>query len=87
MGALSDLPGIGPDTQRQLEEVGIDTPEALRAAGSKEAWLRILARDPSACINRLLGLEGAVQGVRKSQLDEACKEDLRTFCKKSKGQA
>lgn len=48
MGELSKLPNIGKAVEQQLHEVGIDTPEQLREAGSKEAWSRILAKDPSA---------------------------------------
>lgn len=79
MKTLSQMPNIGPEIQRQLAEAGITTPEQLRAVGSKEAWLRILARDPSACINRLCGLEGAIQNVRWHQLDDETKADLKAF--------
>lgn len=48
MGELHTLPNIGEIVESQLEEVGIATIEELRRVGSKEAWLRILARDPSA---------------------------------------
>ena len=48
---LMTLPEIGAVTARQLVSVGIDTPEELRAVGSKEAFLRIRERlDPGACI-------------------------------------
>jgi DNA transformation protein len=46
---------------------------------SKEAWLRILARDPSACIMRLSALEGAIRGVRWHYLDADVKADLKAF--------
>lgn len=75
MGELQTLPNIGAEVERQLHNVGITTIAELRAVGSKEAWLRILAHDPSACINRLGGLEGAVRGVRRVELEE----DLRAF--------
>lgn len=35
--------------------------------------------DESACINRLLALEGAIQGVKKNMLSADVKEDLREF--------
>lgn len=82
---LTDLPNIGPEIARQLREVGIDSPEALRAAGAREAWTRILAMDPSACYNRLTGLEGAVRGVRKAALPDDVKLDLKTFYQQRKG--
>lgn len=84
MAALEDLPNIGPKLTHQLEQVGIHTPEELRAAGSREAWLRILGMDPSACLLRLQSLEGAVQGVPKKELDPAVKEELRAFYRQHK---
>lgn len=79
MPGLEQMPNIGPEMKRQLKEVDIQTPAQLIQAGSKEAWLRILARDPSACLNRLYGLEGAIQGVRWHNLSEASKAELKKF--------
>ena len=47
--------------------------------GSRQAWLKIKAIDDSACINRLYGLEGAVQGIKKSQLSSEVKAELKEF--------
>lgn len=85
MGALQQLPNIAAVMEAQLHEVGIDTPEQLREAGSREAWLRILARDPSACYNRLCGLEGAIRGMRWHNLDDAVKQALKEFYTVHKG--
>lgn len=79
MGELSKLPNIGKEVERQLNEVGITTVDQLQDIGSKEAWLRIKAIDESACINRLYGLEGAVQGVKKTMLSPEEKADLKGF--------
>ena len=68
MGELSTLPNIGPEVERQLHEAGVTTAAELRALGAEDAWLRIQANDPSACIHRLLALEGAIQGVKKTLL-------------------
>ena len=68
MGELSKLPNIGKAVEAQLIQVGIETPEALREIGAKAAWLKIQEIDPSACINRLMALEGAIQGVKKADL-------------------
>lgn len=65
MGELAKLPNIGKAVEEQLMQVGIETPDALRNAGAKAAWLKIQQIAPSACIHRLLALEGAIQGVRK----------------------
>ncbi|NLM71121.1 MAG: hypothetical protein GX181_04050 [Synergistaceae bacterium] len=48
MGELSKLPNIGPKLESQLSDAGIITEEEFRRVGSREAWRRILERDPSA---------------------------------------
>ena len=85
MGELSKLPNIAAKLEAQLADVGITTEEELRKVGSREAWLRILARDPSACIMRLSSLEGAIQGIRWHYLDEVTKKALKTFYHQHKG--
>ena len=85
MKKLTDLPNIGKSVARQLEQVGIAAPEELQAVGAKEAWLRILAIDDSACINRLCALEGALEGVRWHDLSAETKADLKAFYEEHKG--
>ena len=84
MGVLSKLPNIGPDTERQLIEVGISTYEELKELGAEKAWLKIQTIDESACIHRLLGLEGAIQGVKKTMLPSERKAELKEFYKWNK---
>jgi len=84
MGELTTLPNIAEKLERQLSDVGITTIKQLREIGSREAWLRILANDPSACIMRLSSLEGAIQGVRWHFLDEETKASLKQFYKEHK---
>ena len=79
MGELSKLENIGKKVEEQLEQVGISTAEELRNIGSKAAWLRIQEIDESACINRLMALEGAIQGVKKTMLSDQAKADLKEF--------
>ena len=79
MGELAKLPNIGKVVEEQLNEVGINTFEELKAIGSKQAWLRIKAIDESACINRLCALEGAIQGIRWHDLDAQKKGELKEF--------
>lgn len=79
MGELTKLPNIAAKLEAQLVDVGISTEEELRNIGSREAWLRILARDPSACIMRLSALEGAIQGVRWHYLDDETKRSIKAF--------
>lgn len=85
MGELAELPNIGPEIERQLHQAGIMTGEELRKTGSKAAWLAIYGFDASACIHRLYGLEGAVRGIPKRQLDEKTKQDLKNFYREIKG--
>ena len=84
MGELSKLPNIGKAVEAQLIQVGIENPDALREIGAKAAWLKIQEIDPSACIHRLLALEGAVQGVKKIELSDAMKADLKAFYQEHK---
>jgi DNA transformation protein len=84
MGQLQSLPNIGGKLEQQLSDVGIDSIDELRRVGSREAWLRILSRDPSACLMRLSALEGALRGVRWHALDDATKAELKAFNHKYK---
>ena len=79
MGELSKLPNIGKVVEKQLNEVGINTVDDLINIGSKEAWLKIKKIDESACINRLMALEGAIQKIRWHNLSDDDKENLKEF--------
>ncbi|NLI52764.1 MAG: TfoX/Sxy family protein [Clostridiales bacterium] len=79
MGELKTLPNIADKLETQLIEVGIPTIAALEQTGSREAWLRIAAIDPSACYMRLCALEGALHGVRWHHLDDETKKELKSF--------
>ena len=79
MEKLSQLPNIGKVLAAQLEQVGVDTADTLKAQGAKAVWLKIQAIDPSACINRLMALEGAIEGVKKTALSDDVKADLKSF--------
>lgn len=79
MGELSNLVNIGKAVEAQLMQAGIHSAEELRRIGAREAWLRIQKIDESACIHRLMALEGAIQGVKKSMLRDEVKADLKEF--------
>ena len=79
MGKLSKLPNIGKVVENQLNQVGIITEDYLKSVGAKQAWLKIQEIDESTCINRLLALEGAIQGVKKTELSDDVKSDLKEF--------
>ena len=78
-GELSKLPNIGKVVEEQLIQVGIDSVDKLKQIGAKEAWLKIQQIDESACINRLMALEGAIEGVKKTMLPDEVKNDLKEF--------
>jgi DNA transformation protein len=79
MGELSKRPNIGKVLEKQLNDVGINTLDELIDLGSKEAWLKIQEIDESACLNRLMALEGAIQNIRWHNLSEEDKDNLRNF--------
>lgn len=84
MAELSKLPNIGKVLEEQLNQVGITTVSELKEIGSKEAWLKIQKIDESACIHRLMALEGAIQGVKKTMLTDEVKVDLKKFYQEHK---
>lgn len=79
MGELSKLPNIGRVVEEQLNSVGINTVDELMDIGSKEAWLKIKEIDDTACLNRLMALEGAIQNIRWHNLSETDKNNLKDF--------
>jgi len=84
MGELSKLPNIGKVLEEQLNEVGINTIDDLINNGSKESWLKIKKIDDSACINRLMALEGAIQNIRWHDLSKNDKKNLKDFYNQQK---
>lgn len=79
MGELAKLPNIGKTVEEQLLQVGIRSADDLKKVGAKAAWIKIQAIDESACIHRLMALEGAIQGVKKTMLSDEVKADLKEF--------
>ena len=84
MGELSKLPNIGKAVEEQLNKVGIDTAEKLRELGAERAWLEIQKIVDSDCIHRLLALEVAICGVKKTLLPDERKAELKEFYNKNK---
>ena len=84
MGELSKLPNIGKTVEEQLNQVGINSADELKSTGAKEAWLKIQKIDESACIHRLMALEGAIEGVKKTILSDEVKADLKEFYQRNK---
>lgn len=84
MDELSKLPNIGNTIEEQLHQVGIFTEAELKKIGAEQAWLKIQAIDESACLHRLMALEGAVQGMKKALLPQERKYELKEFYKQHK---
>ncbi len=77
---LTDLPNIGPKLAENLRRVGLETPDAFRTAGARDAFLRIRAQvDPTACFHQLTALAGAELGIPKKALPQEQKTELRAF--------
>lgn len=76
---LEKLPNIGPELARLLRQAEVRDSEELKELGTEAVFLRLKAQDPTACFHKLTALEGAVQGIRKSQLSPERKAQLREF--------
>ena len=64
MSDLSQQINIGKELERKLIDVGIASFAELKNTGSEQAFLRLRAADPGACLNMLCALDGAIAGVR-----------------------
>ena len=76
---LTQLPNIGKVVAEKLIEVGITTPEGLKAIGTEQSFIRLQTIDETACLSMLQALEGAVQGIRWHDLPKERKEALKEF--------
>ena len=81
MGRLSELPNIGKVLEKQLNDVGIMDDSDLIDLGSKESWLKIKEIDQTACLNKLMALEGAIQNIRNPECAN-CK--IKDICNKKR---
>lgn len=80
MESLTRLPNLGPVLAEHLHRIGVDTPEPLRGMGSRAAGYRSAPRrTPTPALHQLTALEGAIRGVRKKELPDTCRTELRTF--------
>ncbi len=85
MAELTSMRNIGAEMARKLTAVGIDTPEKLAEAGSKEAFFRIKTVFPQVCLVHLYALEGALQDVEFNSLSKHTKQELKEFSDCLKG--
>ncbi|MBL8708118.1 MAG: TfoX/Sxy family protein [Rhodospirillaceae bacterium] len=80
--SLTKLKNIGPATLRQLEEVGVDTPDKLRQLGTVDVYGRLKHAFPGR-VNMVMAyaLEGAIRNCHWNHLPAAVREQLRDDCK------
>ena len=79
MSKLAAMRNIGREMARKLTAVGIDSPEKLTAAGSKQAFFRLKEVFPNVCLVHLYALEGAIQSVEFNSLPADRKGELKAF--------
>lgn len=65
---IATLPNLGPASQAMLAAAGISDVAQLRALGSVAAYAKVKAATPSASLNLLWALEGALSGVPWQQV-------------------
>jgi DNA transformation protein len=76
--ALIDLKNIGPASARQLREVGISTPAALRRMGAVAAYRRLKHAFPrQVSLVMLYALEGAIRDCHWNRLPPGVKDGLK----------
>ena len=73
----NQVPNIGPELAAQLKEIGINTSEELLRIGAMAAWQRLVRAGLRDCMDSLLALEGAIEGVRWQELPIERREELK----------
>lgn len=80
MSAVTAL-GLGKTMEKKLHSVGIHSAEELIEIGSKQAVFQLKEKYPGTCVVILYHLEAAIRGVEIKQLEDTCKEELKTYFK------
>ncbi len=69
---LRAMPSLGKASAELLVDVGITTPDMLRAIGAVEAWRRLrFAHGKRVTVTWIYALEIAIQGIPWKELSEA----------------
>lgn len=79
MAELTSMMNIGSEMAKKLTSVGIDSPEKLIEAGSKQAFFKLKETYPSVCLVHLYALEGAICNTEFNSLSEDKKKELKEF--------
>lgn len=74
---MEELPNIGPALAARLAEIGITTPDELRAAGSIACVRQLHEAHEPACYSTLYALEGAIRGIRWHDLPAHDRQELK----------
>ncbi len=61
--SVADLPNLGPKSAALLEQIGIRTVAQLRQRGAVAAYATVRQKTPSASLNLLWAIEGALSGI------------------------
>lgn len=78
--SLTTLPNIGTVLAHLLNSIGIETKQELIDMGAEEAITRLSRiENVNVCINKLMALEGAIQGIRWHHLSKEKKEELKEY--------
>ena len=56
---IRDLPGLGPQSEKMLQRIQIETPEQFLAADPFELFARLKKQDASISLNLLYAMLGA----------------------------
>ena len=79
MSDLSQQINIGRALERKLMEIGITSFAELKNTGSEQAFQRLRAVDPGACLNMLCALDGAIAGIRWHDFPATRKSELKEY--------
>lgn len=66
--AIQSLPNLGPKSAAMLAFAGIESAEQLRQLGSVAAYVKVKAVVPSASLNLLWAMEGALTSLPWQQV-------------------
>jgi DNA transformation protein len=77
MTRIEDLPNLGPKSAAMLADIGIHTLADLEQVGVLATYLRVRETHPSATLNMLWALQGAVYSIPWDRLPPEMKEELR----------
>ena len=75
-GPLAGLANLGPKSAQFLHHAGITSLEDLKQLGSVKAYSRVKQLEPSANLNLLWALEGAISGLHWREIAQAHRTSL-----------